>query len=422
MIAEVWDNILLEFQNNDFLKGGAVVSVMMAMWSYFRQIPSQLMRLYHRYCTISVEIPQGSTMFIDAAHAIFEQHKNSKSGEFAAGSKLIPPNYESEDHADSVDIPGLTAGVTSRGDSLMPFGVRYHRLGFCVIRSSISERKLEMASPESAVTYAINITVFGFGKRKAIGKLINSGMEKRVHKSLRVKLNERDYWQYGNLLKHRSKSQVVVENIEEIINDLKTFRNSAGWYATRGIPYRRGVLFYGPPGTGKSSLAQVIANELAMDLHVLNLSGISAYSLRSLLTDSNKLILIEDMDVACEAAQDRKKSGKKADKSVSISLSDILNAVDGVSSGSGNILMITTNDKDKLDPALLRPGRIDKHYEIGYLTQDSFDQLCKLYYGKTCGFKITSNLTAATVQGIFIENPNSIEDFEASLWKNHSQS
>lgn len=421
MIQDIWNNILVEFQNNEFLKGGVVVSAMMALWAYCRQIPGLLLELYHRYCTLSVEISQGSDMFMSVAQSIFDVHKDSQCGIFSASSKIIPSEQEF-----GVDFPGLYDDEFAPPlgtDNLMPFGVRYHRVGLCVARSEIVERKLENASPDQATTYQISLTLFGFGKKATISRIIESGRMQRLNKSLRVKTNERDYWQLGNLLPARHKHQIITTVTDELLEDLRIFRDSSRWYTSKGIPHRRGVLLYGPPGTGKSSLAQVIANELSMDLNVLNLSGITARSLQGLLAGSNKLVLIEDLDVACDAAENRKSSKSKDSKGIKLSLSDILNAIDGVSSGTGIILLVTTNDRESLDPALLRPGRIDKQYEIGYLTQETFDKLCLLYYGESCNFKLScdSKLTAATVQGVFIENSSSIKDFEATLWKNHSQ-
>lgn len=421
MIDAIWTDIISELQNNDFLKGGVVMGGLMALWQYCKQIPSLIHKLYYRYCTLSISIAQGKEMFLNVAQAIYEAHKKSNSGAFISGGQFISiDGMEDPEDETSKDKIGF---LQKCGNLLIPFGTRYHWDRFCLIQSSITERKLENASPDSASTHEIEVTFFGFGKKAALNRLTEVGKKKRKTRQLRVKSNEREYWQYGNPLRTRNKNQIVTKFTDEIISDLTTFIASGDWYNDRGIPFRRGILLYGPPGTGKSSLAQVIATELSMDLNVLTLASTSPSALSGLMGASNQLILIEDIDVATEAAENRKlESSKAKDKSsVKITLSDLLNSIDGVCSGWGNILIITTNDKSRIDPALLRPGRIDKSYEIGYLDKETFDRLCMLYYGKTCDFPVTNTLTAAEVQGVFIQNPTSIEDFEDSLWTIYSQ-
>ncbi|GLT44588.1 hypothetical protein SLA2020_184740 [Shorea laevis] len=183
---------------------------------------------------------------------------------------------------------------------------------------------------------------------------------------------------------------------QKIIDDLKLFQSSKEFYQGIGKAWKRGYLFYGPPGTGKSSLIVAIAKFLKYDVYDLDLSSIRSNSeLRNVvLSISPKSVLvIEDIDCYKEV-QDRSKTieimnndppldtGKK-NKGSACTLSGLLNAIDGLWSGCGEerIIILTTNHKDRIDPALIRPGRIDKQIELSYLKPMAFPVLASNYLG-----------------------------------------
>ena len=156
---------------------------------------------------------------------------------------------------------------------------------------------------------------------------------------------------------------------ERVLADMQRFISRREWYSSRGIPYRRGYLFFGPPGSGKTSLARSLAHELGLTLFVLDLSSmrITDHQLFALLAQvpPRSMILVEDVDrtrpIAAQAA--RAKSNKPTDAG-GATISGLLNAVDGPTSGEGRVLVFTTNNPARLDPALLRPGRVDYRLEF----------------------------------------------------------
>ncbi|KAF6763925.1 mitochondrial chaperone BCS1 [Ephemerocybe angulata] len=148
----------------------------------------------------------------------------------------------------------------------------------------------------------------------------------------------------------------VAEKIEE---DIKAFLSRRQWYADRGIPYRRGYLLHGPPGSGKTSFIQALAGSLSYDICVLNLSerGLTDDKLFHLLSNvpERSFILMEDVDAAFNKRVQTSEDGYQS----SVTFSGFLNALDGVASGEERIIFLTTNHVEKLDPALIRPGRVD---------------------------------------------------------------
>ncbi|CAJ2505303.1 Uu.00g126970.m01.CDS01 [Anthostomella pinea] len=172
------------------------------------------------------------------------------------------------------------------------------------------------------------------------------------------------------------------------------------WYANRGIPYRRGYLLHGPPGTGKSSLSLALAGFYKMRIYIVSLSSITASEeiLGGLFAELPRrcVVLLEDIDTAglthtraenentstqSQPADDSKdmvpgqlttgngntinNNNNNNNSNNRLSLSGLLNILDGVASQEGRVLIMTTNHVEKLDKALIRPGRVDMIVEFG---------------------------------------------------------
>ncbi|KAL7266137.1 hypothetical protein RUND412_011328 [Rhizina undulata] len=173
---------------------------------------------------------------------------------------------------------------------------------------------------------------------------------------------------------------------DELLEDMRDYLHpdTSRWYALRGIPYRRGYLLHGAPGTGKSSLSFALAGHFGLKVYVLSLASrnINEEGLLSLFSTLPKqcIILLEDIDTAgLSRAPEREKKGSEKDggddaksktktetndKNTGISFSGLLNAIDGVASHEGRVLILTTNHPEKLDEALIRPGRVDMKIEF----------------------------------------------------------
>lgn len=185
-------------------------------------------------------------------------------------------------------------------------------------------------------------------------------------------------WTKVQSKKCRSLDSVILDEgvTQRVMDDLKLFEASEEWYKNMGIPYRRSYLLYGPPGTGKTSFTQAIAGAMGYNICYLNLSGdtIDDDGLSRALNDApaKSIILLEDIDgIFVERTS---VSGSHQGKSVSFS--GLLNALDGVRSQEGRVLFMTTNFRDRLDPALMRPGRADTHV---FLNNASHSQLKRLF-------------------------------------------
>ncbi|KAJ7956316.1 AAA-ATPase [Quillaja saponaria] len=198
------------------------------------------------------------------------------------------------------------------------------------------------------------------------------------------------------------------EKKQEIIDDLLTFSKSKDFYARIGKAWKRGYLLYGPPGTGKSTMIAAMANLLSYNVYDLELTAVKDNTeLRKLLieTTSKSIIVIEDIDCSLDLTGQRKKKAEKSsddemekqNKEVArkepkehgggsnscskVTLSGLLNFIDGLWSACGGerLIVFTTNYVERLDPALIRRGRMDKHIELSYCSFEGFKVLAKNY-------------------------------------------
>lgn len=191
-----------------------------------------------------------------------------------------------------------------------------------------------------------------------------------------------DYWACVQAYSPRLLESVVLKpgEKEHLIEDLKRFRVAKERYRRLGVPYHRGYLLYGPPGTGKTSLVSGLAASFGMPIYAVNLTEMNDRSLKSAVNEipENSVILFEDID--CMRAGHRRgerhnspqEHGSAIDEVRSevpdrfgVTLSGLLNVLDGFHAPENVVFVMTTNDADALDPALLRPGRIDYKLFMG---------------------------------------------------------
>jgi chaperone BCS1 len=170
------------------------------------------------------------------------------------------------------------------------------------------------------------------------------------------------------------------------VDDARAFLRLERWYAERGIPYRRGYLLHGAPGSGKTSLVRAVAGELRLPVYQLPLSGagVDDEAFHRLLngTARRSVVLLEDVDAGVASQTWTVGDDRSVDQSWSrLTLRGVLGALDGVGAAEGRLLFMTCRDVRVLEPALIRPGRIDKRLAFGVPDKAQAKALFDHFYG-----------------------------------------
>lgn len=204
---------------------------------------------------------------------------------------------------------------------------------------------------------------------------------KNMQRKVSVFEHREGEWKKARVRPVRPISTVIMDKQvkDDVLRDVDDFldQDMQDWYAERGIPYERGYLLFGPPGTGKSSFSLSLAGKHELDIYTLQLSNISDSKLMKLFAElpPRCIVLLEDVDTAGMGRRDSVDADQEIESKSAVTLSGLLNVLDGVSSQEGRILIMTTNHIEHLDEALIRPGRSDKKVHFKLADQNISTQL-----------------------------------------------
>lgn len=193
---------------------------------------------------------------------------------------------------------------------------------------------------------------------------------------------KRYYWQSRSAIRARPLESVILPKKSKttIIKDITHFLSepAQNFYLNHGIPYRRSYLLHGVPGTGKTSLIQAIAGHFKRSICFLHATHPEmtdeclACAMEELPSDT--IVVLEDIDSLF--SKDRSSKVKNSQ----LTFSGLLNALDGIGSNSGQLVFLTTNLRDQLDPALIRNGRVDFHVHFDYASDEQIKEMWVSYY------------------------------------------
>jgi len=267
----------------------------------------------------------------------------------------------------------------------------------------LNRSKLDSGGSE-AQKEEITLKTVGLTQNK-LHKLIKSTIPDKKEESNYIYLFKDDWTRCEELPKRKLESVILKAGQKDrIIDFISEFQESKNWYNEMGVSYKTGIILHGPPGTGKTSIVKALSCHLKKNLCVISCTGVSDSNFMKALTSmpENSIALMEDFD-SITSTQDRdttKLSGFEM-----TSLSGLLNAIDGVFSNEGRILIATTNKIYNLDPALLRPGRFDLKEEISYADKEMVTRMFKKFYPDFYlgSFNLSPEVSLAQVENCFLE-------------------
>ena len=292
-----------------------------------------------------------------------------------------------------------------------------------------------------------------------------------------------ELWDEVHFLSTRTFSNIFFKGKNDIVKKLDFFLNNKEWFYSKGIPYSLGIGMYGPPGTGKTSLIKAIGNYTNRHIVVISLKIIktkrqldSIFFEERYNTDNKKgsigfdkkIVVFEDIDCIGDIVMDREKKKQKSmtglgkklnfdelstiskinvgdlletivatEKATEkiceypkvpldeepITLDDILNLWDGIRETPGRIMVISSNHYYDLDPALIRPGRIDITLELSYASHQIIKDIYSHLFGEELDEDILNKIndnyySPAEIINIYMNEDRNKEKFIERLMKN----
>ena len=345
--------------NNQFLQGGLVLGLLGGMMVWMKSMPRKLWDWFLRSFTVNVDVISS-----DATYKWILLWLNQQS--YISRARRLSLRY----------VKYKPVLVPAKGNHLFIWNKR-------VIWLNSMDEENKSGSPENwmmpQTREKISIRILGRDRGLVTKLVAEAEALQKVDEDAKIKVYRRDDGNWSlSLFNRRPLSTIFLpEQARDLVEDMKNFLKKEEWYRKVGVPYRRGYLFHGPPGNGKSCSIVGLASELDVPIYVLNLGSIASDvslegAIRSVDTAKPTILVIEDIDTAA-LARDQDKAKQN------INLGTLLNLMDGLSAKENLMLVATTNRKDSLDKALVRPGRIDRIIEFPNASKDQIMQAAHIF-------------------------------------------
>jgi chaperone BCS1 len=371
MLYDVLQNFIAQIshdiQNIEIVKAALYASTIGSLLYFVKALPARFINWLRRVTLCSVTVSNN-----DPAYAWLQLFLAKENLGKRARRLVVSTNEHSEQDNDDYDdeVKNKKASSIAYKPDVGSYLILYK--GYPLLLETTRERI------EQRNMYNETITLTSLFRRGLLLELLSeaaSFAKEREKKAITLHTASGHYWANAGERPFRPLSSLVyAEDIgATLLSDAQKFLAEKDWYQDMGIPWRRGYLLYGPPGNGKTSLAFALASELRFDVYIFNLaSGLGDESVQNLMgrVPENSIVLLEEVDEPFHGT--KKRSG--------LSHTGLLNALDGISSREGRIVIMTTNYKERISPALIRPGRADLHLYVGNASSEQVRKMFERFY------------------------------------------
>jgi ATPase family associated with various cellular activities (AAA) len=359
-------------------RAAAALAASQAAWPVIRWARSKI-RDHHRY---SVKVPgnPGDALFEELHRRILEQIPQEKRRALLASAsdarRLLLD-------ADGNIVPRNPSAVRLRYDGsssqTLTLGGHKVKVGVSEGQSATGGLHSQSYKPPEIIYTAQSPQ----GRDAVVAEIedANAAIRSRSRRPSFWMFNQWDEWERVEEMPDRAMNSVILPEgqLERIITDIGSFIEAEAQYMRRCMPWHRGHLYWGPPGTGKTSVARAVATRFGLDVWYLPLSDIKrdASLLKSIhRIGAKSVVILEDIDVFHAAT-------RRDDQSGGMTLSGLLNALDGLGTPHGLIYIMTSNTPGMLDEAILRTGRVDLAEEFSLAEEDEIRRFLEWWYGES---------------------------------------
>jgi SpoVK/Ycf46/Vps4 family AAA+-type ATPase len=387
---------------NEFMAGAISAGLMGGLTYFGRDIPLKFWSFAKQQFSTSITINNtGYSGNQEIFNSFLNWYSNSRWLKFSRSLALESLEYQGKTSARS-------AGY---GWHILFYQRRLYWFNKSTLDSAGSERQKEQ------------VQLYTLGRNvKAFDEIIKEFQPKALATDeLHLTLWDRNEWADRKVIPKRLENSVTLLNsIKSLLfKEMERFINNREWFLENGLPHKLGLILHGEAGTGKTSIIRMLASKYERPLYTLNLATMNDNTLVEAFSTVKKgsIIAIEDFE-AVGATKDRVESADCEEERFSLlTVSGLLNALDGLVPLDNVVIIFTTNHLEKVDKAMYRKGRIDHVIEIGALGSIEVQEyLSRKFEGRTEHLKeVFPDIKGCDLQAVYMNNYNNYDKMLTDL-------
>lgn len=414
-IQDLQQYLIEELKTNQFLSGGLLITIITSILYSLRKVPMFLWERIKRLIYFEALVEERNSFYDDVERWLYDNYSQSYRSTKVKRIRYFDENVNKD--ISKLEIQQLEDWFFIRRNGK-------------TIKISKNRKEKENASDLDAMFYESIKFSSLFGKKEILNLLeeirVYGDNLKNNKDSIEIYEYNFDGWDKVNDMEVKSVDDVFINNKNYLLDDLNNFVNAKEWYKKRNIPYKRGYGLWGTPGNGKTTLALALAKYLNRDIYVINLNECTDGTLKNAFKNifCNSILLMEDID--CVFSDRKTSNNTNKNKNVnenttksSVSLSTMLNCLDGIFYKEGLITIMTSNHPEKLDNALIRRGRVDVSFNINNPTYNLIEDYILRFYDNMNNIKLNvpndlrnkeSGYSMVDIQNICLNNINDVNN------------